>query len=131
MNAALQYQQVGTQTSIIDADPHKLIQLLLEGALERMAMAKNRIAAKDFEGKNNLLNKSIEIIAGLRSFLDHSKGGELSANLEALYDYIERRLFEANVRNDLSMIDECSHLVRTVKEGWDGIREEVLAKHLV
>ncbi|PID42457.1 MAG: flagellar export chaperone FliS [Proteobacteria bacterium] len=131
MNAARQYQQVGTQTSIIDADPHKLIQLLLEGALERMAMAKSRITAKDFEGKNNLLNKSIEIVAGLRSFLDHSRGGEISTNLESLYDYIERRLLEANVRNDVTIIDECSHLIRTVKEGWDGIREEVLAKKLV
>ncbi len=131
MNAVRQYQQVGAQTSIVDADPHKLIQLLLAGALERMAMAKSRITAKDFEGKNNLINKTIEIVSGLRSFLDHEKGGEFSANLEALYDYIERRLFEANVKNDVTIIDECAHLIRTVKEGWDGIRDEVVSKGLV
>jgi flagellar protein FliS len=124
MNAVHQYQQVNTQTSIIDADPHRLIQLLLDGALERMAMAKSRISAEDFEGKNNLLNKAIEIVGGLRGFLDHEKGGELSANLEALYDYIERRLFEANVKNDVAIIDECGGLLREVKMGWDGIREE-------
>lgn len=131
MNAVRQYQQVGTQTSVIDADPHKLIQLLFAGALERMAMAKSRITAKDFEGKNNLLNKTIEIVGGLRSFLNHEKGGELSANLEGLYSYIERRLFEANVKNDVKIIDECAHLIRTVKEGWDAIREEALSKRLV
>ncbi|ARU57153.1 MAG: flagellar export chaperone FliS [Pseudomonadales bacterium] len=131
MNAAHQYQQVSTQTSIVDADPHKLIQLLLDGALQRMAMAKNRITAADFEAKNNLINKSIEIVAGLRGFLDFEKGGEVAANLEALYDYIERRLFEANVKNSLEILDECSRLIRSVKEGWDGIRQEVIEKKLV
>jgi flagellar protein FliS len=115
----------------VDADPHRLIQLLLDGALERMAMAKSRITAKDYEGKNNLLNKSIEIVGGLRGFLNHDKGGELSKNLEALYDYIERRLFEANVRNDVTMIDECGRLLREVKQGWDGIRAEAIEKRLI
>jgi flagellar protein FliS len=131
MNAVRQYQKVNTQTSVIDADPHRLIQLLLDGALERMAMAKSRITAKDYEGKNNLLNKAIEIVGGLRGFLNHEKGGELSKNLEALYDYIERRLFEANVRNDISMIDECGKLLREVKLGWDGIRTEALEKRFI
>ncbi len=131
MNAVHQYQKVNTQTSVVDADPHRLIQLLLDGALERMAMAKSRITAKDYEGKNNLLNKSIEIVGGLRGFLNHDKGGELSKNLEALYDYIERRLFEANVRNDVTMIDECGKLLREVKLGWDGIRAEAIEKRLI
>ena len=126
MKAVHQYQQVNTQTSVIDADPHRLIQLLLDGALERLAMAKNRIQANDFEGKNKYLNKSIEIVGGLRGFLDFDKGGELAARLEALYDYIERRLFEANVRNSAEMIDECSGLLREIKQGWDGIREEAV-----
>ena len=60
MNAVRQYQQVGTQTSVIDADPHKLIQLLC-GALERMAMAKSRITAKDFEGKTILNKKRLKL----------------------------------------------------------------------
>jgi flagellar protein FliS len=131
MNAVHQYQKVNTQTSVVDADPHRLIQLLLDGALERMAMAKSRITAKDYEGKNNLLNKTIEIVGGLRGFLNHEKGGELSKNLEGLYDYIERRLFEANVRNDITMIDECGRLLREVKLGWDGIRAEAIEKRLI
>lgn len=130
MNAVHQYQQVNTQTSVVDADPHRLIQLLLDGALERMSIAKNRITANDYEGKNRYLNKSIEIVGGLRSFLDFDKGGELAAKLEALYDYIERRLFEANVRNDIEIIDECAKLLRQVKAGWDGIRQEVIDKKI-
>lgn len=131
MNALHQYQKVNTQTSIVDADPHRLIQLLYNGALERINMAKARIQAKDFEGKNRLINKSIEIVAGLRGFLNFEKGGDLAPKLEALYDYMERRLFEANVRNDTAMLDEVSMLLRQLKDGWDGIREEVLNNRLV
>ncbi|MEQ6885990.1 flagellar export chaperone FliS [Salicola sp. Rm-C-2C1-2] len=126
MNALQAYQQVNTQTSITDADPHKLIQLLLDGALERINMAKNRIQAKDYAGKGNLIGKTMEIIGGLRGALDFEQGGELAANLEALYDYMERGLLEASVRNDVEKLDEIAGLLRTIKEGWEGIREEAV-----
>ena len=122
------YQQVNTQTSITDADPHRLIQLLYNGALERINMAKARMQAKDFEGKGKLIIKAIEIIGGLRNFLDFEKGGELSARLEGLYDYMERTLFEANAKNDIAKLDEVASLLHAVKEGWDGIRNEVVAQ---
>lgn len=122
------YQQVNTQTSITDADPHRLIQLLYNGALERINMAKARMQAKDFEGKGKLISKAIEIIGGLRNFLDFEKGGELSARLEGLYDYMERTLFEANAKNDVAKLDEVANLLHAVKEGWDGIRGEVVAQ---
>ncbi|MCP5161973.1 MAG: flagellar export chaperone FliS [Hahellaceae bacterium] len=131
MNALHQYQAVNTQTSVIDVDRHRLIQLLYDGALERINMAKARITAKDYEGKNRLINKSIEIVGGLRSFLDVEKGQELAGNLSALYEYIEYRLFEANVKNDVEILEEVSGHLRKVKEAWDGIRSEVLEKGLV
>ncbi|MBK1872157.1 flagellar export chaperone FliS [Marinobacter sp. 1-3A] len=122
------YQQVNTQTSITDADPHKLIQLLYNGALERINMAKARMQAKDYEGKGKLIGKAIEIIGGLRSFLDFEKGGELAARLEGLYDYMERTLLEASAKNDMAKLDEVADLLRSIKDGWDGIREEVVSK---
>ncbi|WP_298448109.1 flagellar export chaperone FliS [Marinobacter sediminicola] len=122
------YQQVNTQTSITDADPHKLIQLLYNGALERINMAKARMQAKDFEGKGKLIGKAIEIIGGLRGFLDFEKGGELAARLEGLYDYMERTLLEASAKNDMAKLDEVADLLRSIKDGWDGIREEAVSK---
>lgn len=127
MNGLQAYQRVNTQTSIVDADPHKLIQLLYDGALERINMAKARMQAKDFEGKGKLISKSIEIVGGLRSFLDFEKGGELAERLETLYDYMERTLFEANRHNDAAKLDEVARLLRQIKEGWDGIRTEVVS----
>jgi len=126
MNGLQAYQRVNTQTSITDADPHKLIQLLYNGAIERINMAKARMQAKDYAGKGQLIGKAIEIIGGLRSFLDFEKGGELSAQLEALYDYMERTLLEASAKNDVSKLDEVLGLLRTVKDGWDGIRQEAI-----
>ncbi len=125
MNGLRAYQRVNTQTSITDADPHKLIQLLYNGALERINMAKARMQAKDYAGKAQLINKAIEIVGGLRSFLDFDKGGELALQLETLYDYMERSLLEASAKNDMAKLDEVANLLRSVKEGWDGIRGEV------
>lgn len=128
MNGLQAYQRVNTQTSITDADPHRLVQLLYNGALERINMAKARMQAKDYEGKGKLIGKAIEIIGGLRSFLDFEKGGDLAARLEGLYDYMERTLLEASAKNDMAKLDEVANLLRSVKEGWDGIREEAVAQ---
>jgi flagellar protein FliS len=128
MNGLQAYQRVNTQTSITDADPHKLIQLLYNGALERINMAKARVQAKDYAGKGQLIGKAIEIIGGLRSFLDFEKGGELAARLEGLYDYMERTLLEASAQNDVAKFDEVANLLRSVKDGWDGIREEAVSQ---
>lgn len=131
MNALHQYQAVGRQTSVVDVDRHQLIQLLFEGVQERLNMAKGRIKAKDFEGKNKLIVKSIDIVTGLRSFLDLDRGEELAKNLHDLYTYCEQRLFEANVRNDIEAIDEVATHLRKVQEGWTGIRDEAKEKGLV
>ncbi len=131
MNALHQYQAVNTQTSVVDVDRHQLIQLLFDGAIERINMAKARINAKDFEGKNRLINKSIEIVSGLRGFLDLEKGQELAQNLFDLYVYCEHKLFQANVRNDVSILDEVLEHLKKIQEGWSGIRQEVLEKGLI
>lgn len=131
MNALHQYQAVNAQTSVVDVDRHQLIQLLLDGAIERINMAKARIKSKDYEGKNRLINKSIEIVSGLRSFLDIDKGQELAQNLFDLYVYCEHRLFQANVKNDLAILDEVVGHLKKIQEGWAGIRKEVIEKGLI
>ncbi|TNC82551.1 MAG: flagellar export chaperone FliS [Oleiphilus sp.] len=131
MNALHQYQSVNTQTSVVDVDRHQLIQLLLDGVMERINMASARIKAKDFEGKNKLITKSIEIVAGLRSFLDMEKGQELSQNLFDLYEYCERRLLDANIRNDIDALEEVAGHIRKIQEAWRGIRSEAKESGLI
>jgi len=120
---AKEYSQVSLQTEVMEADPHKLIQLLLEGALTRLAMAKNCMEQKDIEGRNEKIGRAIDIICALQESLDHEQGGEISTNLERLYDYMTRRLFDANRLNDVDMVNEVMGLLLEVKSGWEGIRD--------
>ncbi len=125
-SGAKQYQQVNMTSEVLDADPHRLIQLLMEAALTRMSQAKGAIERKEMDTKANLLGRVMEIIQTLQGSLDHSAGGELAQNLDRLYDYINRRLLEATSQNNLAMIDEVMSLLLEVKQGWDGIRQEYL-----
>lgn len=119
--ALKQYQQVSTQTGVAYASPHRLIQMLMEGAFERIATAKGCIQRHDIPGKGEQIGKAIDIIGGLRDGLNLDAGGELAANLDALYDFIQRRLLEANLRSDTAILDEVADLLRPIKEGWDEI----------
>lgn len=131
MNAIKQYQAVNTQSSVMDVDSHQLIQLLFDGAIERINMAKAQLRAENYEGKNRLITKAIDIVAGVRGFLDLEKGQELAQNLFDLYVYCEHRLHEANIKNDESALDEVSDHLKKIREGWAGIRQEALDKGLV
>lgn len=119
--ALQQYQQVNAQTGVAYASPHRLIQMLMEGALERIAVAKGCIQRQDIAAKGEQIGKAINIVGGLRDGLNLEAGGELAANLDALYDRMQRRLLEANLRSDIAILDEVAELLRPVKEAWDAI----------
>lgn len=124
-SGAKHYQQMNVQTSVMDASPHQLITMMFDGLISRLAMAKGFIGRKDYEGKSRCLGSAITIIGALQDALDSEQGGEIAENLDRLYLYMTRRVFAAGVANDVDIIDEVIGLVKTVKEGWDGIREEV------
>lgn len=120
-SAHRRYQEMGAETSVTDADPHRLILLLLQGALDRIAGAKGYMQRGEVASKCESIGKAIDIIAGLRGALDLERGGEIAANLHALYDYSELRLLEANCHNDSSRLDEVVRLLGQIKVAWDGI----------
>jgi len=116
-----QYRQSGAMAEAETADPHRLIQMLFEGALERIAVAKGAMEQGNIQLKGNKLTQAISIIGGLRSSLDLSQGGDLAGNLDALYEYMTRRLLQANIHNDTDALDEVIRLLREIKSAWDGI----------
>jgi len=122
---AKQYQKMNVHTSVSDATPHQLITMLMDGLISRLAMAKGFIGREDYEGKSRCLGSAITIIDALQNCLDMEVGGEIAENLDRLYLYMTRRVFAAGVANDIDIIDEVISLVKTIKEGWDGIKEEV------
>ncbi len=89
-----------------------------------MIRAKGCITHRDIEGRNEALDTALGIIGALQGCLDHERGGSLAANLDSLYEYMQRRLFRANVDSDMKAIDEVIDLVRTLKDAWDAIDEK-------
>jgi flagellar protein FliS len=108
-------------TAVESASSQQLIKLMLDGALARLVRAKGCIAHHDIEGRNEALDVALGIVGALQGCLDHEHGGSLAKNLDALYDYMQRRLFRANVDGDGAAIDEVIDLVRTLKDAWDAI----------
>ncbi|TBU93895.1 flagellar export chaperone FliS [Phytopseudomonas dryadis] len=121
--AMRQYQSVNTQAQAVDASPHRLIQMLMEGGLTRLAQARGAMEREQYALKGELIGKAIGIIGGLRAGLDLQQGGELAENLDNLYDYMVRRLSEANLKNSAEPLDEVAGLLRNVKTGWDAIAQ--------
>lgn len=120
-NGIFEYRKVGVQTGVENASPHKLIQMLLDGAIEKVQLARGYMERREIAQKGQTVSWAMAIIDGLRSSLDMSRGGEVAENLDGLYDYMLRRLAEANLRNDLAMLDEVVKLLNEIREGWNGI----------
>ncbi|BAN49740.1 flagellar export chaperone FliS [Metapseudomonas resinovorans] len=123
MAALKQYQSVNTQAKAVDASPHRLIQMLMEGGLTRLAQARGAIERGQLAQKGELIGKAIAIIGGLRDGLNFEQGGDIAANLDSLYEYMMSRLLEANLKSDAALVDEVAGLLRDVKTGWDGIAQ--------
>ncbi len=119
-----QYRQAGALAEAQVADPHRLIQMLLEGALERIAVGKGAMQQGNIAFKGERIGKAIDIVESLRAMLDHEQNPELAGRLDALYEYMSRRLLEANTQNDPAALDEVAKLLREIKGGWDEIPAE-------
>lgn len=128
-NSALsRYQSVNVSTGIEDATPHRLVRMLMEGALDKIAIAKGHMLHSEMAEKGRYISWAITIISGLQSSLDMEAGGEISRNLDDLYDYMVRRLGEAGASNDPMILDEITSLLIEVKSAWDVIPQRLEAE---
>ncbi|WP_295472557.1 flagellar export chaperone FliS [uncultured Pseudomonas sp.] len=124
MLALRQYQKIGSHAQTSEASPHRLVQMLMEGGLDRIAQAKGAMSRKDVASKGVFIGKAIDIIGGLREGLDlENHGSDALHSQDNLYHYMMKRLAEANIKNDQKILDEVAGLLITVKEGWDAIGE--------
>jgi flagellar protein FliS len=124
-SALSQYGKVAAESEVSYATPHRLVQMLMEGALDKVSTAKGQVERGDMEGKSKQISWAISIINGLRSSLDMEAGGEIAVNLEDLYSYMTRRLIDANVENNAEALDEVSGLMLEIKGAWDSMPEQI------
>ncbi|VAX10599.1 Flagellar biosynthesis protein FliS [hydrothermal vent metagenome] len=124
-SAVQQYNKVGVSSGVESASPHRLIQMLMVGALEKINTAKGHMKRGEVSPKGGNISWAISIIDGLRASLDLDTGGEIAQNLDDLYDYMTRRLARANVENDADILDEVASLLRSIKSSWDEVPAQI------
>lgn len=115
------YQSTRVHTAVDSVSSHRLIDMLMERALARIAIGKGHVMRGDIAEKGEHIGGAVAIVDGLRAFLDHQQGGELATNLDNLYEYMTRRLVEANLKNNVDILDEVSALLREIRGAWVSI----------
>jgi flagellar protein FliS len=106
------------EKAIETATPAKLVEMLYTGAINFLAQAKNAIEINDMALANDKLVRVQDIIMELNISLDMEKGGEISTNLRSLYNYMYKRLLDANMKKDLKIIDEVSEYIKDLRDTW-------------
>lgn len=118
---AMAYRKLDTEARVNSATPEQLISMMFEGAIARLREARVHIEAGRIDKRSTAINRAVAIIGGLQSSLDLEKGGDVAENLEALYDYMQRRLFRANIDSDAAGIDEVMGLIESIRGAWETV----------
>jgi flagellar protein FliS len=124
-SALKQYRSVGVKSGVEGASAHRLVEMLMEGALDKISVAKGMSERNDIQGRTQHINWAISIITGLWESLDAERGGEVANNLGSLYEYMIRRLVDANKENDVAVLNEVGQLMEEVRNAWSAMPEHI------
>ena len=120
-SALKSYAKVHYRSNVEVASPHRLIDMLYEGAIDRVVQAKGAMEFGNVEVKGKKINSAISIIAGLREALNTDDGGDLAMNLDNLYIYIQNLLTEGHLRNNSAKLEEAITLLTDMRTTWNKI----------
>jgi flagellar secretion chaperone FliS len=116
------YHRLEVETGIAAASPQRLVVMLYDGAIKAIHAARTALAANDVAVRGAAVSRAVAIIdEGLRAALDMQSGGEIAANLAALYDYIVSRLLYANLKQDMGSLDEAARLLCELRGAWEAL----------
>lgn len=126
MRGAAAYGRVDVESHVLSASPHKLINMLFDGALKAIKAAKLHMQQNNVSAKAESITKALDIVnLGLAAALDKEKGGELAERLEQLYSYVAELLLQANLKNDVAKLDEAAELLEQIGSAWKEIQPQV------
>ncbi|MDD5231853.1 MAG: flagellar export chaperone FliS [Syntrophales bacterium] len=111
------YRQANVET----ADPKRLVIMSYDAVISSLISARDHYRADEFEEKARSLQRAIDILCALISALDFDKGGEVARNLEALYNFMVRRLTEADLNRDMKGFDETIRMLEELRSAWQEI----------
>ncbi len=109
------------QTQVQSQSPVELVVMLYDGALRFMRTAADAIERRDLVGKRDAMSRTMAIVSELQSSLNLEAGGEVAANLDRLYTYINERLIDANVRNAAEPVREAIKLMTPLRDAWSQV----------
>lgn len=116
-----QYQKTQAET----ANPVQLVVMLYDGAIRFLTIAREKMLSGELEARHIHLIKAQRIISELLATLDREKGGDVAANLSALYGYMMKQLLEANLQDQVEPIDEVVNMLRELRASWAELAEQV------
>ena len=118
------YARIEVESAVMSASQQQLVTMLFDGALNALVRARLFLQDGNLEGKGLSLSKAINIIDnGLKIGIDETSSDELTQNLLALYSYMVRRIFQANLHNDISAIEEVENLLRNIADAWKEVAQ--------
>ncbi|AKA70316.1 flagellar export chaperone FliS [Clostridium scatologenes] len=105
--------------SVNYASREQLLLMLLEGAVKFAKIGRQGLLDKDIKRAHENIVKTQDIFYELMVTLDVEKGGEWAVSLMSIYEYITRRLVDANMKKDISILEEIIPLIEEVKDTWE------------
>lgn len=108
------YRTTQAQTS----SPLELVVMLYDGSLRFLADAERAFAAGDLQARATAISRALAIVNELQSTLDLAKGGEVAAELDRLYDFVQDRLLAATRDRHPGPIDEARRVLAALADAW-------------
>jgi flagellar secretion chaperone FliS len=109
------------ESQILTATPLELVSILYRATGDALRQAASHLAAGDISERSREISRAYAILGELSAALDHAQGGTLSRKLAELYDYMQRRLLEANLHQQPEPLQEVQKLLAILAEGWQNM----------
>jgi len=116
------------QTQVTTTTQGDLLIMLFDGAIKFLIQAKEKIAEKNFAQKGILISRALDILSELQGSLNAQKGGDLADRLQKLYFFCSARLLMANLKMDVSKIDEVLNILHGLRDAFHEANGKVTSK---